>query len=581
MTAPSAFWPVIRRLLAYARPWRKSLSCAVAIMWCAAAAEVTGPMLISRFIDGMLAKHQMLLDNVVGLVAAYLILQSLAAVLHYCQSLLFSRSAAGMVQRLRSEAMDAALRQPLNIFDTQPVGRVISRITNDTEAVHDFYAHAVSILLRCTALAGTMLVAMFILNWRMALVVSTIFPVVAIIMFFYHRNSTPIMRRVRDHLAHINNDFNEIIGGMSVIQQFRQQRRFGERIRKVSDAHYQAKLQALRLDGILLRPLINLVSTIVLCGLMLLFGFSPIENIEVGVLYAFIDYLGRLSEPLIELTAQQRLLQQALVAGERIFELTDAPRQQYGVDLRPLSSGNISIKNLSFRYRADERNILSDINLQVSSRQFIALVGHTGSGKSTLANLLMGYYPLTQGEIRLDGRPLSSLSHQSLRQGVAMVQQEPTVLAESLFTNVTLGRNIDEQQVWQVLHQVQLASFAATLRQGIHENLGEQGNNMSAGQKQLLALARVLVAPPKILILDEATANIDSGTEQTIQRTLLAIRKHTTLVVVAHRLSTITAASNILVLHRGRVAEHGSHSELLAMRGRYWQMYQLQLVEGN
>ncbi|MCW1876092.1 SmdB family multidrug efflux ABC transporter permease/ATP-binding protein [Erwinia sp. INIA-01] len=570
-------WPTLKRLLSYGSPWRKSLSLAVLMLWVAAAAEVLGPVLISYFIDNMVAKHHMPLGLAAGLVTSFLLLQLLAAALHYWQSLLFNQAAVGVVQRLRTDVMDAALRQPLSAFDTQPVGQIISRVTNDTEVVRDLYVTVVATVLRSAALVGAMLVAMFSLDWRMALIAIAIFPAVLIVMLIYQRYSTPIVRRVRSYLADINNGFNEAINGMSVIQQFRQQARFGERMGAASRSHYLARMQTLRLDGFLLRPLLSLFSAMILCGLMLLFGFSSVGAIEVGVLYAFINYLGRLNEPLIELTTQQSMLQQAVVAGERIFELMDAPRQPYGDDPQPLSSGSIAIRDLIFSYRTG-KPVLTDINLEVAPRDFVALVGHTGSGKSTLANLLMGYYPLSKGEILLDGRPLESLSHASLRQSVAMVQQDPVVLADTFFANVTLGRDISEQAVWQALETVQLASLARSMSDGIYTRLGEQGNNLSVGQKQLLAMARVLVATPKILILDEATANIDSGTEQAIQKALRAIRQQTTLVVIAHRLSTITEADTILVLHRGQAVERGNHQQLLAAQGRYWQMYQLQLA---
>ncbi|WP_315850518.1 ATP-binding cassette domain-containing protein [Yersinia aldovae] len=255
----------------------------------------------------------------------------------------------------------------------------------------------------------------------------------------------------------------------------------------------------------------------------------------------------------------------------------DRAQQGYGTDDRPLTSGRIQVNNVSFAYRSDKM-VLQNISLDVPSRGFIALVGHTGSGKSTLANLLMGYYPVVHGEILLDGRSLSGLSHQTLRHGVAMVQQDPVVLADSFFANVTLGRDISEQQVWDVLETVQLAPLVRALPDGLHSLLGEQGNTLSVGQKQLLAMARVLVQTPQILILDEATANIDSGTEQAIQRALQLIRQNTTLVVIAHRLSTIVDADTILVLHRGVAVEQGKHQALLAAHGRYYQMYQLQLV---
>ncbi|HDG1711163.1 TPA: SmdB family multidrug efflux ABC transporter permease/ATP-binding protein [Kluyvera ascorbata] len=570
-------WPTLKRLLAYGSPWRKPLSIAVVMLWIAAAAEVSGPLLISYFIDNMVAKNILPLGTVAGLAAAYVGLQLLAASLHYSQSLLFNRAAVGVVQQLRSDVMDAALRQPLSEFDTQPVGQLISRVTNDTEVIRDLYVTVVATVLRSAALIGAMLVAMFSLDWRMALVAMAIFPAVMIVMVIYQRYSTPIVRRVRAYLADINDGFNEVINGMSVIQQFRQQVRFGERIGEVSRSHYLARMQTLRLDGFLLRPLLSLFSTLVLCGLLMLFGFSAQGTIEVGVLYAFISYLGRLNEPLIELTTQQSMLQQAVVAGERVFELMDRPRQQYGHDLAPLERGDIDIDDVSFAYR-DDKLVLQNISLSIPARSFVALVGHTGSGKSTLASLLMGYYPPDSGEIRLGGRPLQSLSHQVLRQGIAVVQQDPVVLADSFFANVTLGRDISEAQVWQVLETVQLAELARGMSDGIYTHLGEQGNNLSVGQKQLLALARVLVETPQVLILDEATANIDSGTERAIQHALAALRQHTTLVVIAHRLSTIVEADTIMVLHRGQAVEQGNHQQLLEAKGRYWQMYQLQLA---
>ncbi|HCB3233796.1 SmdB family multidrug efflux ABC transporter permease/ATP-binding protein [Citrobacter amalonaticus] len=570
-------WPTLKRLLAYGSPWRKPLGVAVIMLWVAAAAEVSGPLLISYFIDNMVAKNNLPLGRVTGLIAAYLGLQILAASLHYAQSLLFNRAAVGVVQQLRTDVMDAALRQPLSEFDTQPVGQLISRVTNDTEVIRDLYVTVVATVLRSAALIGAMLVAMFSLDWRMALVAILIFPAVLVVMIIYQRYSTPILRRVRAYLADINDGFNEVINGMSVIQQFRQQARFGERMGEASRSHYLARMQTLRLDGFLLRPLLSLFSALILCGLLMLFSFTSAGTIEVGVLYAFISYLGRLNEPLIELTTQQSMLQQAVVAGERVFELMDGPRQRYGQDPRPLASGQIDVEDVSFAYR-DDNLVLQNVSLSIPSRSFVALVGHTGSGKSTLASLLMGYYPLSQGEIRLDGRPLRSLSHSALRQGVAMVQQDPVVMADSFLANVTLGRDISEEQVWQALETVQLAELARGMSEGIHTQLGEQGNNLSVGQKQLLALARVLVATPQILILDEATASIDSGTEQAIQHALAAVREHTTLVVIAHRLSTIVEADTILVLHRGQAVERGTHQQLLAGQGRYWQMYQLQLA---
>ncbi|BBV00241.1 SmdB family multidrug efflux ABC transporter permease/ATP-binding protein [Providencia hangzhouensis] len=577
MSQKKPLWPALKRLLGYGKAYRGTMGIAIAMLWLAAIAEVSGPLLISYFIDNMIAKKQIIMPLALYMAVGFILLQVIAALLHYYQIILFNKASVGVVQTLRTDVMNAALRQPLSAFDKQPVGQLISRVTNDTEVIKDLFVMVVPTVFRSLALICAMLVAMFSLEWRMASIAVMIFPAVFVVMLVYQRLSTPIVRRVRSYLADINNGFNEVINGMTVIQQFIQQARFGEKMQSISQDHYFARMKALKLDGLLLRPLLSLLSASVLCGLLLLFGFEGTTTIGVGVLYAFINYLGRLNEPLIELTSQQSMLQQAVVSGERVFELMDSPQQGYGESIEPLQGGSISINHLSFAYR-DNKMVLKDINLQVPDNNFVALVGHTGSGKSTIANLIMGYYPWQEGDILLDGRNLSSLSHQVLRNGIAMVQQDPVVLAASFFDNVALGREISQDKVWEVLETVQLAGLVRGLPDGLDTVLGEQGNTLSVGQRQLLAMARVLVVTPKILILDEATANIDSGTEQAIQKALRVIRQHTTLVVIAHRLSTIVDADQVVVLHRGAIVEQGKHLQLLQQKGRYYQMYQLQQV---
>ncbi|ENU1226876.1 MULTISPECIES: SmdB family multidrug efflux ABC transporter permease/ATP-binding protein [Providencia] len=577
MSQKKPLWPALKRLLAYGKAYRGTMGIAIAMLWLAAIAEVSGPLLISYFIDNMIAKKQIIMPLALYMAVGFILLQVIAALLHYYQIILFNKASVGVVQTLRTDVMNAALRQPLSAFDKQPVGQLISRVTNDTEVIKDLFVMVVPTVFRSLALICAMLVAMFSLEWRMASIAVMIFPAVFVVMLIYQRLSTPIVRRVRSYLADINNGFNEVISGMTVIQQFVQQARFGEKMQSISQDHYFARMKALKLDGLLLRPLLSLLSASVLCGLLLLFGFEGTTTIGVGVLYAFINYLGRLNEPLIELTSQQSMLQQAVVSGERVFELMDSPQQGYGESNEPLQGGSISINHLSFAYR-DNKMVLKDINLHVPDNNFVALVGHTGSGKSTIANLIMGYYPWREGDILLDGRNLSSLSHQVLRQGIAMVQQDPVVLAASFFDNVALGREVSQDKVWEVLETVQLAELVRELPDGLDTVLGEQGNTLSVGQRQLLAMARVLVVTPKILILDEATANIDSGTEQAIQKALRMIRQHTTLVVIAHRLSTIVDADQVVVLHRGAIVEQGKHLQLLQQKGRYYQMYQLQQV---
>lgn len=362
---------------------------------------------------------------------------------------------------------------------------------------------------------------------------------------------------------------------MSVIQLMRQEKRFNQQFNQLTEQHFKAGRKVIKLNGILLRPLMDLLAGIALLTLVAIFGFSGTELIGVGVLYAFISYLGRITEPLIEMTQQLALLQQALVASERIFEMMDAPEQSYGHDQQPLKSGSIAIEQLSFSYDGKQQ-VLKKIDIDVEHQQFVALVGHTGSGKSTLASLLMGFYPVSQGKLKLDGRPIASLAKSVLRKDVAMVQQDPHILPTSVRENIALGREVSDDIIWQSLEQVGLAEQIKRYPQLLDTQLGQGETNLSAGQKQLLAMARVLIAKPKILILDEATANIDSGTEALIQRSLNALRHDMTLVVIAHRLSTIMEADKIVVLHHGDLVEMGSHKQLLAQQGRYAQMYQLQ-----
>ncbi|HXK00539.1 MAG TPA: SmdB family multidrug efflux ABC transporter permease/ATP-binding protein [Buchnera sp. (in: enterobacteria)] len=570
------FWTVLKRLLKYIKIWKKKLTLAFFCLLTASITEVLGPILISYFINHIIITHNLNIILIFSVIIGFIMLQIASVILNYFQTIIFNKTAVNIVQNLRLDVIESALQQPLHIFDTQPIGQIISRITNDTEIVKELYDTVIATVFRSIVLIIVTLIAMFTLEWHMASIATIIFPMVIIVMLYYQKYSTPILRNVRKYVEHINNQFNEIINGMQIIQQFGQESKFQQYIKKTSNLHYLSRMKILRLDGLLLRPLLSLFSAIVLCGLIIAFNLFSINLFEVGILYAFISYLGRLNEPLIAITTQQSILQQAIVAGERIFELIDTPKQTYGSDDIQLKSGLIQIKNLSFSYTNNQSNVLSNINITIPSKGFTAFIGHTGSGKSTLANLLMGYYPICQGEIYIDKRPLNSLSYLTLRKGISIVQQEPLILADTILKNITLGRNISERKIWKVLETVQLANLVQSMSKGIHAYLGENGNNLSVGQKQLLAIARVLVIHPKILILDEATANIDSETEKNVQQALLSVRKFATLVVIAHRLSTIIQADKIVVLHKGKIIEQGSHETLIYNKGKYWNMHQSQ-----
>ncbi|MCW8331934.1 SmdB family multidrug efflux ABC transporter permease/ATP-binding protein [Photobacterium sp. SDRW27] len=575
MTEKAVNRAVLKRLLGYALADKRKLGIAIGLLLIASLADVSGPWLIQHFIDNHIAKDDYPLDTVVGLSLAYIALMCVAAWFKYIQSLRFNEIAIGVVQTVRKQLFGKIINQPLSEFDYMPSGKLISRITNDTESIKDFYVFVIGTVLKNVILISVMLVVMSWLSWRLTIVVLILLPIVVAVMALYQHKSAGAYRKMRDLLADINASMSESIQGMSLIQLMRQEQAFSQQFSVLTRRHLDSQIGVMKLNGLLLRPLIDFLSGVALLSLVALFGVSGTELIGVGVLYAFISYLGRVTEPLIELTQQLSLLQQALVASERIFGFIDARQQGYGDDLQPLSEGQLDCDGVTFSYDG-KQTVLSDINVSLPHRGFLALVGHTGSGKSTLASLMMGFYPVSHGELKLDGRPLASLGHSVLREGIAMVQQDPHVLSDTVRENIRLGREVDDTLIWQALKKVGLAEQIRTYSQGLDTRLGSGEVNLSAGQKQLLAMARVLVAKPKILILDEATANIDSGTEQKIQQALHTLRQDMSIVVIAHRLSTIMEADEIMVLSRGAMTERGNHQQLLKQQGHYWQMYQLQ-----
>ncbi|ELQ2334787.1 ATP-binding cassette domain-containing protein [Vibrio vulnificus] len=565
----------LKRLFAYPLAQPKPMMTGLVFLLIAAVSNAGGPWLIQHFIDEHITKDNYTQQTLVLLASGYIGLLLCSALFQYLQGLQFNIVATGIIKTIRKQAFHRVIKQPLSAFDYTPTGKLVSRLTNDTESLQQFYELLIASVVKNLVMILVMLGVMLILSWQLTLVVLVLLPVVVGFMVLFQKLSTHAYRVMRDLLTDINGNMSESIQGMSVIQLMRQEKRFNKQFNQLTEQHFNAGRKVIKLNGILLRPLMDLLAGIALLTLVAIFGFSGTELIGVGVLYAFISYLGRITEPLIEMTQQLALLQQALVASERIFEMMDAPEQSYGNDQQPLKSGSIAIEQLSFSYDGKQL-VLKQIDIDVEHQQFVALVGHTGSGKSTLASLLMGFYPVSQGKLKLDGRPIASLAKSVLRKDVAMVQQDPHILPTSVRENIALGREVSDDIIWQSLEQVGLAEQIKRYPQLLDTQLGQGETNLSAGQKQLLAMARVLIAKPKILILDEATANIDSGTEALIQRSLNALRHDMTLVVIAHRLSTIMEADKIVVLHHGDLVEMGSHKQLLAHQGRYAQMYQLQ-----
>ncbi|HBC3857813.1 TPA: ATP-binding cassette domain-containing protein [Vibrio parahaemolyticus] len=564
-----------KRLLSYPLSQPKPMIKGLALLFIAALASASGPWLIQYFIDEHIAKGDYSRNVLIALALGYVSLQVISATFQYLQSLQFSMVATNTIKTIRKQVFSGVIKQPLSAFDYTPAGKLVSRITNDTESLQQFYELLIATVVKNVVMIVVMLGVMFFMSWKLTLVVLVLLPIVIGFMYLFKQLSTESYRRMRDLLTDINANLSESIQGMSVIQLMQQEKRFNKQFNELTAEHLVASKKVIRLNGYLLRPLMDLLAGLALLCLVAIFGFNGVELIGVGVLYAFISYLARVTEPLIEMTQQLALLQQALVSSERVFELIDAKPQTYGDDHKPLKTGSIELSNLTFSYDG-KQDVLKDISLKAAHQDFIALVGHTGSGKSTLASLLMGFYPTNVGELLIDGRPLNTLGKDVLRKDVAMVQQDPHILPASVRENISLSRVVSDEQIWDALDKVGLSVQIRRYPNGLDTQLGQGETNLSAGQKQLLALARVLVAKPKILILDEATANIDSGTEALIQKSLKVLRQNMTLVVIAHRLSTILDADQIVVLHHGDLVEQGTHKALLQQNGRYAQMYQLQ-----
>ncbi|EIW7479045.1 TPA: ABC transporter transmembrane domain-containing protein [Vibrio parahaemolyticus] len=564
-----------KRLLSYPLSQPKPMIKGLALLFIAALASASGPWLIQYFIDEHIAKGDYSRNVLIALALGYVSLQVISATFQYLQSLQFSMVATNTIKTIRKQVFSGVIKQPLSAFDYTPAGKLVSRITNDTESLQQFYELLIATVVKNVVMIVVMLGVMFFMSWKLTLVVLVLLPIVIGFMYLFKQLSTESYRRMRDLLTDINANLSESIQGMSVIQLMQQEERFNKQFNELTAEHLVASKKVIRLNGYLLRPLMDLLAGLALLCLVAIFGFNGVELIGVGVLYAFISYLARVTEPLIEMTQQLALLQQALVSSERVFELIDAKPQTYGDDHKPLKTGSIELSNLTFSYDG-KQDVLKDISLKAAHQDFIALVGHTGSGKSTLASLLIGFYPTNVGKLLIDGRPLNTLGKDVLRKDVAMVQQDPHILPASVRENISLSRAVSDEQIWDALDKVGLSEQIRRYPNGLDTQLGQGETNLSAGQKQLLALARVLVAKPKILILDEATANIDSGTEALIQKSLKVLRQNMTLVVIAHRLSTILDADQIVVLHHGDLVEQGTHKALLQQNGRYAQMYQLQ-----
>ncbi|WP_175989126.1 ABC transporter ATP-binding protein [Bacillus sp. Marseille-Q1617] len=576
------------RLMRYTKPHKKKIFTAFLLLLFTTIGDVLGPIIIKVFIDDYLTPREFPYGPLIALGSAYVVIQIGNVLISYFQLLKFQEIALNIIQQLRVDVFTKVQSLGMKYFDKTPAGSIVSRVTNDTEAIKDMFVSVMVSFIQGAFLLTGIFIAMFALNAKLALFCLFILPLILYIMVLYRKYSSIFYQDMRERLSQLNAKLSESLQGMSIIQVFRQEQRMREEFGDINEKHYLAGMKNIKVDGLLLRPAIDLVYVAALIVVLSFFGITSFNQpIEIGVLYAFVNYLDRFFEPVNQIMMRLSLFQQAIVASSRVFTLLDeeevSPSQssENGVS-HEIEEGQIAFKDVTFSYDG-QKEVLKNITFTANPGETVALVGHTGSGKSSIINLLMRFYDYSSGDILIDGRSIKSYPMNELREKMGLVLQDPFLFYGTIRDNIKLHNEaMTDEEILEAARFVQANVFIEKLENGYSSKVVERGATLSSGQRQLIAFARTIAAQPKILILDEATANIDTETEEAIQTALSKMRKGRTTIAIAHRLSTIQDADLILVLHQGEVAERGTHQELLMKKGIYHKMFLLQngLVEG-
>jgi ATP-binding cassette subfamily B multidrug efflux pump len=599
---------LMRRLLTYVRPYRLMTAGAVALILVSSALQLVGPLATAVALDlfvrppqaraATLSSASLLVRDALlarGIDPAHVQSQGLAVVaMVFIASLLLTFLtvyAEGYVMMLmgqyimydlRNQIFGHLQRLPIAFFDRNPIGRLVTRVTTDVDALNEMFTSGLVELLGDVLLLAGIVVVLFWLDWRLALVAFSIVPLLALLTGWFRAGVRQAFRDVRVKIAAINAFLQEHITGMPVVQLFGREAQAYAEFVEINDRHRVANVRSIFYYAVYF-PGVELITAVGLGLLIWVGGGQALAGaVSLGALIAFLQYAQRFYQPLSDLSEKYNILQGAMASSERIFRLLDTP---VGIESPPDAyapaqvRGAIEFDQVRFSYKPGEP-VLKGVSFAVRPGETLAVVGHTGAGKSTLANLLLRFYDVDSGAVRVDGVDVRKWSLPVLRRAIGMVLQDVFLFAGTVADNIRLGDpSIDDDRLRWAAGEVHALPFIERLPDGMQAAVRERGAGLSVGQKQLIAFARALAFDPRILILDEATSSIDTETEQLIQRALERLLQGRTSVVIAHRLSTIQRADRILVMHKGEVREVGTHQELLAERGIYYRLYLLQYRE--
>ena len=584
-----------RRLLKYLHPYRWHVALAVSITLGVTAMELVGPYLFHVAIDDYILpgfaatiSHSAALAGLWWTVVVYAGSIIGGFGLQYIQVRIMQWVGQETMYDLRKEIFEHLQRLPMSFYDRTPVGRLVTRATTDVDALNDLFAAGVVAMLNDFVLLFSMAAVLF--RWHPYLALATLspLPLMIVLTYFFRNKVRDANRRIRTAIARINGFLQEHVSGMAVVQLFNRERKSQRQFAELNRIHMVAYKDAIDAFAFFY-PAVEFLSML---GVALLYWIGGVRvingTLEIGVLVAFMIYAQRFFRPIQDLSEKFNILQSAMAASERIFKLLDEPVTIVSperIHSLPAPRGEIEFRNVWFAYHGggtpkEDEWVLRDVSFRVEPGQTLAIVGHTGAGKTTIIQLLLRFYDIQRGQILLDGVDIREMELQDLRRLFGIVLQDPFLFTGTLESNVKLGtETIDRATAERALREVGLGPFVGSLPQGIETAVTERGATLSVGQRQLVSFARALAHNPKFLILDEATSSVDTKTELLIREALDRLLEGRTSVVIAHRLSTIQHAHRILVFHKGRLREQGSHQELLALRGIYYRLYQLQYKE--